>query len=110
MEVPRLGVQSELLLPAYTTATATWDPSRICDLHRSSRQRPILKPLIEARGQIRNLMAPSQIRFLRATTGTPNLTILDTSQKQNHLVLILLGRACFTEHDILGVIAVVAGV
>ena len=26
VEVPRLGVQSELLLPAYTTATATPDP------------------------------------------------------------------------------------
>ena len=28
MEVPRLGVHSELLLPTYTTATATWDPSQ----------------------------------------------------------------------------------
>ena len=27
MEVPRLGVKLELQLPAYTTATATWDPS-----------------------------------------------------------------------------------
>ena len=31
MEVPRLGVESELQLPAYTTATATWDLS--CQLH-----------------------------------------------------------------------------
>ena len=29
MEVRRLGVKSELLLPVYTTATATQDPSRI---------------------------------------------------------------------------------
>ena len=36
MEVPRLGVQSELQLPAYTTATATPDLSRICNLHHSS--------------------------------------------------------------------------
>ena len=35
VEVPRLGIQSELQLPAHTTATATWDPSRICDLHHS---------------------------------------------------------------------------
>ena len=28
MVVPRLGVDSELQLPAYTTATATWDLSR----------------------------------------------------------------------------------
>ena len=33
MEVPRLGVESELHLLAYTTATATQDLSCICDLH-----------------------------------------------------------------------------
>ena len=33
-EVPRLGVEWELLLPAYTTATATRDLSHTCDLHR----------------------------------------------------------------------------
>ena len=37
MEVPRLGAESELQLPAYTTATATPDLSHICDLHHSSR-------------------------------------------------------------------------
>ena len=35
MEVSRLGVELELQLPASTTATATWDPNRICDLHES---------------------------------------------------------------------------
>ena len=35
-EVPRLGVKSELQLPAYTTITATPDPSHICDLYHSS--------------------------------------------------------------------------
>ena len=48
MEVPRLGVESELQLPACTTATATRDPSRVCGLHHSSRQRWILNPLSEA--------------------------------------------------------------
>ena len=38
MEVPRLGVESELQLPAYTIATAVQDPSRIYDLHHSSQQ------------------------------------------------------------------------
>ena len=33
IEVPRLGVKSELQLWAYTTATATQDPTCICDLH-----------------------------------------------------------------------------
>ena len=42
MEVPRLGVELELQLPAYTMATATRDPSRVCDLHYSSWQRWVL--------------------------------------------------------------------
>ena len=45
MEVPRLGVEWELQLSAYTTATATPDLSLICDLHHSSWQPQILKPL-----------------------------------------------------------------
>ena len=49
MEVSRPGVESELQLPAYTTATATWDLSHICDLPHSSQQRRILKPLSEVR-------------------------------------------------------------
>ena len=48
MEVPRLGVKSELYLQAYTTATATLDPSHICKLHHSLWQRQILNPLSEA--------------------------------------------------------------
>ena len=43
-----LGGQSELQLPAYTTAPATPDPSLICNLYPSSRQRRILNPLSEA--------------------------------------------------------------
>ena len=35
-------------LLAYTTATATWDLSHVCDLHHGSRQRQILNPLSEA--------------------------------------------------------------
>ena len=49
MEVPGLGVKLELQLPAYTTVTATQDPSCICDLLHSSWQRRILNPLREAR-------------------------------------------------------------
>ena len=43
MEVPRLGVESELL--AYTTAAAMPDPSHICDSHHSPWQHWILNPL-----------------------------------------------------------------
>ena len=35
MEIPRLGVESELQLPTYTTAIATGVLSQICDLSRS---------------------------------------------------------------------------
>ena len=48
MEVPRLGVQSELQLLAYATATATPNLSLVCALHHSSRKYWILNPLIEA--------------------------------------------------------------
>ena len=71
VEVPRLGVDSELQLPACSTATATRSPSRVCDLHHSSRQRPILNPLSEARDLTRNLMVGSWICFHCATVGTP---------------------------------------
>ena len=37
MEAPKLGVESELQLPAYTRVTATPDPNHVCDLHHSSR-------------------------------------------------------------------------
>ena len=63
MEVPRLGVQLELQLLAYATATSTQDPSCVCDLHHSSQQCQILNPLSEARDQTRNLMVPGQIRL-----------------------------------------------
>ena len=49
MAVPRLGVELELQLPAYTTATATWDLNRICDLRHSSRKHWIPDPLSKAR-------------------------------------------------------------
>ena len=49
MEVPRLGVQPELQLPACATATAMKDLSCVFELHQSSQQCWILNPLSEAR-------------------------------------------------------------
>ena len=72
MEVPRLGVQLELSLLAYTAATATPDSSCVCDLHHSLQQCQILNPLSKARDGAGNLMVPSRIRFLCAVMGTPN--------------------------------------
>ena len=87
MEVFRLGVESELQLLAYTTATAMWDPSHLFNLHHShsnagsetclrpipqimAMQGQILNPLSKARDGIRNLMVPSQIHFCCATART----------------------------------------
>ena len=55
-EVPRLGFELELELPAYTTAIATADPSHICDPQHSLQQCCILNPLSEAREQTCVLM------------------------------------------------------
>ena len=55
MEVRRLGDRSELQLPAYTTATATQDLSRVCNLHHSSQQCWIPDPLSKARNGIQSL-------------------------------------------------------
>ena len=48
MEVPRLGVESELKMVVYTTAMATPGPSHICKLHCSLQKCRILNPLSEA--------------------------------------------------------------
>ena len=63
MEVLRLRVELELWLPAYTTAPATQDWSRVCDLHHNSQQHWILNPLSEARDQTRALPNISQFRY-----------------------------------------------
>ena len=47
MEVPRLGVKSELQLPAYTTATAMRNLSPVCNIYHSLWQCQILNPLSE---------------------------------------------------------------
>ena len=48
---------------ATATGTAMQDPSGICDLYHSSRQRWVLNPLSEARDQTHILMNPSQICY-----------------------------------------------
>ena len=58
------GAKLELQLPAYATATASWDPSPICDLHHSSLQCQILNPLSEARDGTHILMDTSQVLWL----------------------------------------------
>ena len=70
MEVPRLGVESELLPMTYARATATPDLSHICDLYHSSRQCQILNPLSEARDQTHILMDTSWVLNLLGHKGS----------------------------------------
>ena len=71
MEFPRLGVQSELQLPAYTTATVMRNVNWICNLHHSSGQCRILNPLSKARNWTCVLMDTSQVHYHWATAATP---------------------------------------
>ena len=70
MEVSRLGVELELQLLTYATATAMPDLICICDLQHSSWQRWILDPLSEARDRTGVLMVISWVHYHCTTTGT----------------------------------------
>ena len=72
MEVPRLGVESELQLPAYTPDTAMPDPSYICHPHCSVQQCRIPNPLSTAKDQTR-ILKETKDGFLTcsATMGSP---------------------------------------
>ena len=75
MEVPRLGLASELQLQAYTTATTLQDLSHVCDLHHSSWKHQILNPLSEARDQTHIHMDTSWVCYCWAIAGTPEIEI-----------------------------------
>ena len=83
MEVPRLGVESELQLPAYTTATAKPDPSCICSLHHSSWQCQILNLLSETKNRTCILMDPSQICFHWAKMVMPKILTKSVLEQKN---------------------------
>ena len=93
MEVSRLGVKSELHLPAYATARATQDPSRACNLHHSSWQCWILNPPIKGRDRTCILMDTSQTCFYCATTGTSEMVVYEsllhssTPKGKNHSIM-----------------------
>ena len=61
MGVPRLGIQLELQLLVY--ATATPDPSRVCNLRHTSWQCWIVNPLSEARDRTRVVVKTSQVHY-----------------------------------------------
>ena len=80
---------------AYTTATATQDPSRICDLHHISRWHRILNPLSKAQDRTHNLVVPSRIRFCCTMTGTPDFRILERTTFIIIFIIVDLQHANF---------------
>ena len=69
MEVPGLGVLSELQLPAYATVIATPHLSHICDLYHSFRQCWMLNPLNEARDWTHILTDTSRVLYTLSHNG-----------------------------------------
>ena len=63
MEISRVGVESELQLLAYTTATARSDPRHVCKLHCNLQQCQILNPLSWVRDQTCTLVGTSQTHY-----------------------------------------------
>jgi len=76
MEVPRLGVKSELQLPAYATATAMPDPSCICNLGHRLQQHRILNPLSKAGDWTHILTDDDQALHLLSDNGNSSTYIL----------------------------------
>ena len=84
-EVPRLGVESELQLPAYISATLMQDPSRICDLHHSSLQpnEQGLNTLSVTSDCTCSLMDISWVCYGWARMGTPKLKNIEKDKFQS---------------------------
>ena len=86
--VPRLVVESELQLPASTTATAIQDPSCTCDLPHSLWQGRILNPLSKARDRTPILLDTNRVLNLLSHSG--NSKISDLGQIRQHLCFSFL--------------------
>ena len=82
MEVLRLGVESELQPLAYTIATATPDPSCVCDLHPSLWARRILNPLSGARDWICILMDTSWVVSANPQWELPEIFLMSPKMRK----------------------------
>ena len=79
IEVPRLGVELELQLPAYTTAT---DLSCVCNPHHRSQQSQIINLLSKPRDQIHILMGTSRVdNLLNHNGNSPFPQFIDENAK-----------------------------
>ena len=108
MEVPRLGVESELWLLVTVTATVMQHLSHICDLQHSSQQWQISDPLREAMDGNYILMDTSWILFCCTRKGTPKLLSsysfsFNFTLSGGHKVILLEipFSLCFAHHKLL---------
>ena len=89
MKVPRLGVELELRLWDYTTATATQDLSRIFDLYHSLWQHQVLNPLSkearEARDHTHILVDTNWVH-----NAEPQWELLDSGILRSHLLCSII--------------------
>ena len=86
MEVPGLGVELELQLPAYNIATATPGPSCNCELHCSFRQCQILNLLTEARDPTHILINTSPVLNPLSHNGNSQKVVLTLGFKFGSVV------------------------
>ena len=77
---------------------ATQVPSHICHLHYSSQQLLIPIPLSEARDWTHILMDTSQVRYRRATTGTPAIAFKTIFQRSRIPVILFWWGRVATGH------------
>ena len=82
MEIPRLGVELELELLAYTTAIATLDPSRVCNLYYTTAHSNAGSLTHWARPGVEPPSSWMLLRFFNhwAMKGTPALVILKSKE------------------------------
>ena len=95
MEVPRLEVELELQLPAYTTATAIPDLIHVCDIHHRSWQCQILNQLRKARDCTCVLMDISQIHFYCTHNENSHYNFYIRSPIGVNLSTLLKIKLCF---------------
>ena len=99
MEVPKLGLKSEEQLLAYSTATSTWDPSHICDLHHSSWQPG--SPIHWMRSGIEPASPQTLVGFVSAAPWTPKPQFLK-QWKSREFPLWCCGNIPTSDHEVVG--------
>ena len=87
MELPRLGVKSELQLLAYTTAIATPDPSHICDLCYNLKQ--CHDPLSEARDRTHLLIGTNHVLNPLSHNGNSLITFSQLQFREASFEILL---------------------